>query len=555
MRRDLLHCGWQKVRYVPMRRTRWLLICAVLGALCSVPSFAQEQSLPPAHSTDLALQDMLTADEVPQASSSTIRDQVVAFYRARDYQPVWTGSADARSRASLVRETLRHADSHGLVPKDYAIRALKSDGADAARYEIALTTALLHYASDVHTGRFKPQDVYSDAKLPDRTFDAAALLNRALTEDALDLYLASLPPTGTQYRTLVAALARYRAILKDGGWAATTLHARDQLVKRLALEDPEFAVIENPADEDLHAALARYQSRNGLDADGTLDTETLVSLNVPVSTRIAQIEANLERLRWMPVKLERRYVSVNVPDQSVDFVRKGKVVLHSKVVVGRPELPTPILRTEVKAIVANPPWDLSDPIAAELLPHLRKDPDYLEKKGIILVDGPADDPYGRNIDWNKVTPTTIPYQLQQKPGPGNALGTLMLDMPNDFDVYLHDTSNKEFFDLQVREKSHGCVRVQQIYPLASLILTDDIDDGMEKLKDAVATGETERLPLDDPMPVYLVYWTALPQDDGTVGFRPDRYGRDKKLTQMLQSSGTPVASADTNNPLKLSLSN
>lgn len=547
---DLLHCEWQKV---PMRQMRYWLACIVLStcALCAAPSHAQELS-PPAPSTNLALQTLLSGEDPATGSSPAIRNQVTAFYRARDYEPAWTGSEEATARANHVLEKLQQADDQGLRSEDYTagLPTDEADGPDAAHFEIAVTAALLRYASDVHIGRFKPQDVYSDAKLPARTFDAAALLNRALSQDALDLYLASLPPTTKQYRALVTALARYREIAANGGWPLVTVHARDKLVRHLALEDADFAHIEKPTDEDLHDALVRYETRNGLDDDGKLTPEVLSALNVPVATRIEQIEANLERLRWMPAKLESRYVSVNVPDQSVDFFRKGESVLHSKVVVGRPELPTPILRTEVKAIVANPPWDLSDPIAAELLPHLRKDPNYLQTKDIILVDGPADDPYGEKIDWNNVTPTTIPYQLQQKPGPGNALGTLMLDMPNDFDVYLHDTSNKEFFNLEVREKSHGCVRVQKIYPLASLILTDDVSDGIDKLNEAVATGETTKLPLDDPMPVYLVYWSALPQDDGTIGFRPDRYSRDKKLAAMLQS-GTLVANADM--PLKLSL--
>jgi murein L,D-transpeptidase YcbB/YkuD len=211
-------------------------------------------------------------------------------------------------------------------------------------------------------------------------------------------------------------------------------------------------------------------------------------------------------------------------------------VLHSKVVVGKPDTPTPILRTEVRAVVANPPWDLSDSIAAELLPHLRKDPNYLLTRNIVLADGPADDPYGQNIDWSKITANTIPYQLRQQPGGGNALGTLMLDMPNDFDVYLHDTPNKDLFTLETREKSHGCVRVQQIYPLASLLLTDDAENGVGKLTDAVAAGQTVRMPLEQPIPVYLLYWTVIPLADGTVGFRADRYRRDEKLITLLHGA-------------------
>src|SRR5262249_9655745 len=147
------------------------------------------------------------------------------------------------------------------------------------------------------------------------------------------------------------------------------------------------------------------------------------------------------------------------------------------------------------------------------------------------------DPFGQKINWKKVTGKTIPYQIQQMPGADNALGSVMLDMPNDFDVYLHDTPNKALFEESLRTRSNGCIRVEQIKPLASLVLTGDADKERDLLERRITEGLTLHLNLDDPLPVYLVYWTALPQPDGTVGFRPDLYGRDKKLAQLM---GQPI---------------
>ncbi len=179
-------------------------------------------------------------------------------------------------------------------------------------------------------------------------------------------------------------------------------------------------------------------------------------------SRVAQIAANMERWRWLPREFESRYVAVNVPDQSLAFVRNEMPALTSKVIVGNPMSPTPITRSEIIAVVANPPWNIPGDIAArDLLPHLRKSPNYLETKRMIVTDGPPGDPYGRTINWKSIIPAEFPYAIQQLPGPTTALGALMLDMPNDFDVYLHDTPNKKRFpSLDVREISNSCVRVQ-----------------------------------------------------------------------------------------------
>jgi murein L,D-transpeptidase YcbB/YkuD len=253
----------------------------------------------------------------------------------------------------------------------------------------------------------------------------------------------------------------------------------------------------------------------------------------------------MERWRWMPAAFERRYIAVNVPDQSLKFMRDGNAVLNSRVIVGRKMSPTPITRSAIVAVVANPPWNIPGDIAArDLLPHLRKSPNYLATKHMVVTDGPPGDPYGRTIKWASVTPADFPYAIRQLPGPTTALGAVMLDSPNDFDVYLHDTPNKKRFESDVREISNGCVRVQQILPLASLALTDDTAKGMGKLNQAIKTHDTQRLALDEPLPVYFLYWTALAEADGSVGFRPDRYGRDAPLIAALTRSGKAPAAAN-----------
>jgi murein L,D-transpeptidase YcbB/YkuD len=212
----------------------------------------------------------------------------------------------------------------------------------------------------------------------------------------------------------------------------------------------------------------------------------------------------------------------------------GKSVLKSKVVVGRKTSASPIIRTEIKTVVVNPPWNIPGDIAArDLLPHLKRNANYLARRNMVVMDGPPGDPRGRTIKWRTIKPEEFPYAIRQLPGPTTALGAIMLDSPNDFDVYLHDTPNKKLFALTSREISNGCIRVEQIFPLASLVMTGDMDDGMAELNKVRRTRQTQRLPLDNPVPVYFLYWTAMVDEDGNVDFRPDRYGRDTTLIAAL----------------------
>ena len=482
--------------------------------------------------------------------SLSLSDEVLAFYQSRNFQPAWTASASQREMARAVREVLARAHEQGLRDEEYKLADEHFDSQFAsarAKYELALTSAVLRYSHDVRTGRFRPSDVYDDVELPGHGFDAAAALNQAQQNGSVKEYLAGLPPLHPQYRELVKALAQYRAIADDGGWPSVPVQNAIRfddndpgtvtLIGRLGSEDPVLAATPKPSTAQLRDAVKRFQARNGLDDDGVVGSRTIAALNVSASSRATQIAANMERWRWMPRQFERRYVAVNVADQSLELTRDGEIALTSRVIVGQKTSMTPITRATIEAIVVNPPWNIPGDIAARaLLPRLRQNANYLASRNMVVTNGRPNDPYGRTIDWKKVIPAEFPYAIRQLPGPTAALGALMLDSPNDFDVYLHDTPNKNLFDLSEREISNGCVRVQEIFPLASLALTGNVKTGMEKLTDATRSRRTQRLELDSPLPVYFLYWTALARPDGRVEFRPDRYGRDIPLVAALSTT-------------------
>jgi len=535
-----------------------LLIAALSMAACAGgaphPPIAVLDSSPTAQS---ALRSILLSEKSGSESGASSRaNQVLAFYQSRNFAPAWIADAQ-EDMAGEVRAVLARAHEQGLSDADYKLSrndsgsAAGSDSTEAAQYDIALTEAVLRYAHDLRTGRTEPNAIYEDVELPAKRLDAAGDLTKALANHGIAKFLADLPPPHPEYRRLAEALARYRGIADAGGWPSLPaqneikLDGKDSrlglLIKRLAFEDTALAAIGKPSMVELRDAVKRFQARNGLVENGRAAGETLTALNVPAAVRAAQIAANMERWRWMPRQFERRYVAVNVPDQSLTFVRDGTAALSSRVIVGRKTSPTPITRSTVVAVVANPPWNIPGDIAArDLLPQLQRNPNYLALHNMVVADAPADDPHGRKIDWRKVIPAEFPYAIRQLPGPTTALGALMLDSPNDFDVYLHDTPAKKFFESEQREISNGCVRVQQIFPLASLALTGDADQGMERLTKATKTHETQRLVLDSPLPVYFLYWTALAGPDGQIGFRPDIYGRDAALIAALTKGNGSV---------------
>jgi murein L,D-transpeptidase YcbB/YkuD len=256
------------------------------------------------------------------------------------------------------------------------------------------------------------------------------------------------------------------------------------------------------------------------------------------------IRANMERWRWLS-PLEPDRIMVNSADASLQLWLGGKIVLESRVIVGKPKTPTPILRAEGAGLTVNPPWNVPQSIAArEILPKLKRDPSYLAGQDMVLLNGPPGDPNGRHVNWKAIPAGTFPYRIRQHPGPKNPLGQIKLELPNRFDVYLHDTPGKTAFDRPSRAQSHGCVRVEQILPLASYALAADLG-ASEKIAAAIGTGQTQYIALKKKLPVYFLYWTAVPAADGTIAFHPDIYGRDRRLIAAMRARQLRVAAIPT----------
>lgn len=437
------------------------------------------------------------------------------IYAARDDRPIW----DAERRAALTA-ALADAPSHGLDPRAFAVPQ-----ADPTATELLLTDAFVRYARALGRGLVTMSDVDHDWAMTQPTVDPAAVLVRALTHGIAPT-LAALVPQDAGYARLRQAYLRYRDYARHAAWKPIALAlpltpgaSGPDVVKlrqRLAAEGLVPPGDSAEFDADLSAAVGRFQGARGLPASGVVALATLTALNIAPGARLRTIRLNLERRRAMPRDLPPTRIEVNVPGSQVVLYQDGQPVLTMRAVVGALEHPTPVLQTHMVAVTFNPPWVVpSSIIIKEIRPAIVKDPDYLKRHDYTYVDVPG----GK--------------QLIQRPGPQNALGKIKFEMPNRFDVYLHDTSRQDLMDRSRRALSHGCIRLDNPRELARRLLAGDSAWTLDAIDAAIATGKTRTVPLPKPIPVYVLYETAFADADGTVEFRNDIYDRDGRLDEAL----------------------
>jgi murein L,D-transpeptidase YcbB/YkuD len=258
-------------------------------------------------------------------------------------------------------------------------------------------------------------------------------------------------------------------------------------------------------------------------------------LNVSVAQRIDQIRVNLERARWvLHQSADGDFVIVDVAGFEVRYMRARAIIWRTRVQVGKPYRQTPIFRSAIDEVVLNPTWTVPPGILAkDILPAVRRDPAYLEKRGLRVIDRDGRPVNSATVDFSRYTGTTFPYMIRQDPGPTNALGRIKIMFPNPYLVYLHDTPSQDLFEREQRAFSSGCIRTERPLELAELLLASPDRWSRAAIDAAVAFGATRTIRLPKPVPVLMLYWTVDRDDEGSILFKPDPYGRDPKLLKAL----------------------
>ncbi|WP_426435223.1 L,D-transpeptidase family protein [Bradyrhizobium genosp. P] len=383
-----------------------------------------------------------------------------------------------------------------------------------------------------------PAPVATQANQPKLAMAAATPESRSAAALAL-----SHEPTydqGTAQRIREAALS-YSDLAVRGGWPTIPTDAKfatgvqgsndDLLRKRLIVTGDLAADKATGAyDEVLAEAVKRFQTRHGLAATGTVTPRTLAALNVPVQKRIKQLDASLERLTQMDFQFVQRYVIVNIPAAFAEAVEDDKVVRRYRVIVGKTEKPSPTLTAEITSVNLNPTWTVPSSITkTEISTHMRKDPSYLSRMHMEVLDA-HDNPVDPNsVDWSgNHTPNVT---VRQQSGTWNALGAVKIDMPNAYSVYMHDTNQHSLFSDDYRFDSHGCSRVDNVRDLAAWLLKDQPQWTRSAIDAAIATGQRQDVRMLKKVPVAWIYLTAWMTKDQTVQFRNDIYDQDQQLLE------------------------
>jgi murein L,D-transpeptidase YcbB/YkuD len=368
---------------------------------------------------------------------------------------------------------------------------------------------------------------------------------------------------GTAERIKEAALS-YGDIAVRGGWptipadakfAIGTSGANDDLLRKRLIITGDLAdnKTTGPFDEEVAEAVMRFQNRHGLAPTGTVTPRTLTALNVPVQKRIKQLEASLERIENMNFSFGQRYVVVNLPATFAEAVENDKVVRRYRVIVGKTEKPSPTLTAEITSVNLNPTWTVPSSISkTEISAHMRKDPGYLARMHMEVLDG-HDQPIDPNsVDWSgNRTPN---FTVRQASGTFNALGAVKIDMPNPYSVYMHDTNQRSLFSDDYRFDSHGCSRVDNVRDLAAWLLQEEMPKWNRAAIDAaIATGQREDIALPKKVPVAWIYLTAWMTKDQTIQFRNDIYDQDEQLLEATAEEAAFFTKA-SNHPLTAHLS-
>jgi murein L,D-transpeptidase YcbB/YkuD len=333
----------------------------------------------------------------------------------------------------------------------------------------------------------------------------------------------------------------YKRIAETGGWpslpAGTVLKAGDKsalvetLRQRLASEGDLSADLSTGTnfDSELTKAVKRFQARHGLPESGAVRARTLEALNVPALTRHRQLTASAQRLAGSTFSFGERYVVVNIPSAAVEAVERGQVARRFVAIAGKVDRPSPVVETRVTAVNLNPTWTVPvSLIKKDIIPHVRKEPGYLERMKIRILDAKGQEVDPRTLDWS--TQSAVNYTLRQDPGAINSLGQIRIDMPNKHAVYMHDTPKKQLFAQDARFHSSGCVRVADVVDFAEWLLHGTNGQAgawtREVLDTAIASAARQDIRLEKPLPVAWVYLTGYSTADGAVHFRDDVYGLD-----------------------------
>ena len=562
-----------------------LLVCVGLCFMaCSrgtVSSNAQQTATAPAQGSlapeplsptgQQELHAILDSGRLPDLQWPNFSQQSAAvkeFYDQAGYRLGWTRGGKPTRQALELIGILRNANEKGLDAKDYGgerwegqLKVLQSPKAATestlVKFDVALTVEAIRYGTDLHLGKVDPKTLHKDFD-PDREKHNAGgfLWKNVVSAASVKEALAPIEPPYPGYQRTLVALQKYSQMaaaevpdplpqVAKPIAPGQSYEAVPKLAKRLQFLGDLPATAQVPENSQSYSGevvdgVKHFQERHGLDPAGKLGPQTITELNRPMSDRAEALRLTLERWRWLPDNFTQPPIIVNIPEFVLrTFDAPGKPALKMPVVVGRAmRTQTPVLEEDMKYLIFWPYWNVPPSILrGEIIPKIAKDPAYLQKNafevatysGQVVTDGVVSDDVLAQLRAGKL-------MVRQKPGPKNALGLIKFIFPNDQNVYLHSTPAQSLFSETRRDFSHGCIRVEDPKALAVWVLRNNPGWTPERIDAAFKAQQQQQVNLTYPIPVFIVYGTAIAEEDGTILFFNDLYGFDKALRKLFDSA-------------------
>lgn len=468
------------------------------------------------------------------------------FYSERQYQPAWTLNYETIDTYDDLITLIESAENYGLFSSFYMTESLTSyynemlnSSVDEERLDarvmlertatIAAMRFMIHLATGL--GNYDTSQVYLNFlnTLP-------SVLNRYLGNKNVREGILGVQPKNPEYSKLQRALEKYLTIAERDTMQYTVeqfLNNDSLVLCRLVSQGYLESKLINDSNA-VSGAIRNFQKSYCLEETGSIDRATLKALSVSTKNKFYQVSLNLDRLRKDELK-DRNSILVNIPEFRLHYYDNEGKNTQFNIIVGKRHTPTPMLTSEINRIVANPYWTVPKSIAYnEIIPKLRRDSTYLQRNGFSIIDNAENPVNPSSIDWSSVSQGEFNYWIRQNNNWKNALGDLKFLFPNKYSVYLHDTQAKTLFNKAVRAYSHGCIRVQNPKKLAQMILASNMkSEQVPDINEIIGTKELYDIMLDEPISIYIRYFTCTADTAGNIYFHPDIYSRDTKEIEEL----------------------
>lgn len=494
-------------------------------------------------------------------------DEIINFYNNRAFENAWSQNGLLTKAAYDLRLEIFQSEFDGLTPEEYHLSMIESffktfeanktngvsnEPGDLADFDIFMSDAYFHLARNLEIGKVDPTKFGEDWEIARKApvYTYPVLLEDALAKNDIHGSIELLYPKFSIYKkgrevireltekvkedTLDWKKVKVSKAIRVGESNSVIPQLRERLMYWGLLEEYNYQD-EKLYDSVMMAGIKDFQGTHGLDIDGIIGPQTVLTFNDGPQEQLNKAMVNMERLRWLPDTVKNaEFILVNIANFQLDYLKNLDTLLTERVIVGKKYHESPIFMADMSYIVFSPYWNIPYSIThGEIIPSVRKNPNYISEKNmeVITPSGKVVDP--STINWNS---KSFPYLVRQKPGEGNSLGLVKFMFPNKHNVYIHDTNARSLFALDDRARSHGCIRVRNPQDFAKALLADDPNWTMERIETAMHQTQEQVVQLDHKIPVVLVYLTFWADSKGEAHFREDIYDRDEKVLMALKQN-------------------